>query len=160
MRKAPCIFVSAKAKPLSGRGDWICKDERSEDGIAIAVRECRDMKISRHDRVTISNRTSHLDRKGEQTARQIKKQGALAPCLFVSAKAKPLTGRGDWICKDERSEDGIGEHSEPSQFQTGQVSLTEGTSERQKANKKARRNCLVCLPSPRAKSLTGRGDWI
>ena len=55
------------------------------------------MKISRHDRVTISNRTSHLDHKGEQTARQIKKQGAPAPCLFVSAKAKPLTGRGDWI---------------------------------------------------------------
>ena len=118
------------------------------------------MKISRHDRVTISNRTSHLDHKGEQTARQIKKQGAPAPCLFVSAKAKPLTGRGDWICKDERSEDGIGERCEPSQFQTGQVSLTEGTSERQKANKKARRNCLVCLPSPRAKSLTGRGDRI
>ena len=92
-----------------------------------------------------------------------KKTGVWHKChslFLVLAKAKPLTGRGDWICKDERSEDGIGEHSEPSQFQTGQVSLTEGTSERQKANKKARRNCLVCLPSPRAKSLTGRGDWI
>ena len=43
---------SPRAKSLTGRGDWICKDERSEDGIAIAVRECRDMKISRHDRVT------------------------------------------------------------------------------------------------------------
>ena len=44
-RNCLVCLPSPRAKSLTGRGDWICKDELSEDGIAIAVRECRVISV-------------------------------------------------------------------------------------------------------------------
>ena len=76
-----------------GADNRTCKDERSEDGIANAVRECRDMDISRHVSVTISD--DPVVRRGRKRAEIAKKYEAVKQPHIFRRKGESSVGGAD-----------------------------------------------------------------
>ena len=84
--KQPHVFRRKGESSVGGADNRTCKDERSEDGIANAVRECRDMDISRHVSVTISD--DPVVRRGRKRAEIAKKQEAVKQPRIFSPKRR------------------------------------------------------------------------